>query len=112
MDYARRQSTARARRHRFTCNQVAIDPYAERNTNNLWDSGTCSLWMDHNLEESMRSIVLDMMDYDWEGDQPVVRPTSQTVVYEMHVGGLPPGTRARGSRTRARSAESSRQFLY
>ena len=73
--------------HRFNRNKVVIDPYAKGNTNNLWDR-VASCGMDDNLEKSMRSIVLDTTDYDWEGDQPLRRPMSETVVYEMHVGGF------------------------
>ena len=36
----------------------------------------------------MRSVVIDPDDYDWEGDEPLRRPMSETIVYEMHVGGF------------------------
>src|SRR2546427_339199 len=41
-----------------------------------------------NLSKSMRSVVIDMEDYDWEGDAPLKRPFADTVVYEMHVRGF------------------------
>jgi isoamylase len=31
---------------------------------------------------------VDRHTYDWEGDAPLRRPSSQTVIYEMHVGGF------------------------
>ena len=36
----------------------------------------------------MRGVVIDLDDYDWEGDRPLNRPMSETIVYEMHVGGF------------------------
>ena len=41
-----------------------------------------------NLHKSMRSVVIDTGNYDWEGDQPLRHPMSETIVYEMHVGGF------------------------
>jgi glycogen operon protein len=34
---------------------------------------------------AMKSVVVDLHDYDWEGDQPLKRPSSRTIIYEMHV---------------------------
>jgi glycogen operon protein len=73
--------------HRFNRNKVLIDPYAKGNTNNLWDRGA-ACGPDDNLYKSLRSVVIDSSDYDWEGDEPIRRPMSETVVYEMHVGGF------------------------
>jgi len=36
----------------------------------------------------MKSVVVDTRVYDWEGDAPLKRPPSQTIVYEMHVRGF------------------------
>src|SRR5258708_28749203 len=36
----------------------------------------------------MKSVVVDSHAYDWEGDQPLRRPSSRTVIYEMHVRGF------------------------
>src|SRR5580698_931291 len=36
----------------------------------------------------MRSVVVDVHDYDWEGDEPLRRPMAETIIYEMHVGGF------------------------
>ena len=41
-----------------------------------------------NVATAMKSVVVDPRDYDWEGDTPLARPSSRTVVYEMHVGGF------------------------
>ena len=36
----------------------------------------------------MKSVVVDPSAYDWQGDRPLHTPSSQTVVYEMHVRGF------------------------
>ncbi len=35
-----------------------------------------------------KSVVADPSDYDWEGDLPLHRPLSKTVIYEMHAAGF------------------------
>jgi len=41
-----------------------------------------------NTAQAMKSVVVDPRDYDWEGDAPLRRPSSQTIIYEMHVRGF------------------------
>jgi isoamylase len=41
-----------------------------------------------NTATAMKSVVVDMNGYDWEGDLPLRRPSSQIIIYEMHVGGF------------------------
>ena len=41
-----------------------------------------------NSATAMKSVVVDPADYDWEGDAPLRRLSSQTIVYEMHVRGF------------------------
>jgi isoamylase len=75
------------RGHRFNRNKVLIDPYARGNTNALWDrAAACG--PEDNLTRSMRSVVIDAANYDWEGDRPLNRPMSELIVYELHVGGF------------------------
>jgi isoamylase len=73
--------------HRFDRNKVLIDPYAKGNTKSLWKRGDACV-PGNNLATSMRSVVIDTSDYDWEGDRPLNRPTEELVIYEMHVGGF------------------------
>ena len=43
-----------------------MDPYAYGNTDTLWNrADACG--PNDNLASSMRSVVIDMSDYDWEG---------------------------------------------
>jgi glycogen operon protein len=37
---------------------------------------------------AMKSVVADLTAYDWEGDAPIGRPFSRTVIYELHVRGF------------------------
>ena len=41
-----------------------------------------------NAATAMKSVVVDPGAYDWEGDLPLYRPASRTIIYEMHVRGF------------------------
>ncbi len=41
-----------------------------------------------NAFTAMKSVVVDCRAYDWEGDTPLHRPASHTIIYEMHVRGF------------------------
>jgi glycogen operon protein len=41
-----------------------------------------------NAGSAMKSVVVDPSAYDWEGDAPLGRPSSRTIIYEMHVRGF------------------------
>lgn len=41
-----------------------------------------------NTAFAMKSVVVDLTEYDWEGDLPLNKPSSQTIIYEMHVRGF------------------------
>ena len=73
--------------HRFNKNKVLIDPYAKSNSNALWNR-IDALGSQDNLTTSMRSVVIDISDYDWEDDRPLNRPMNETIIYEVHVGGF------------------------
>ncbi|MDX1929748.1 MAG: glycogen debranching protein GlgX [Pirellulaceae bacterium] len=73
--------------HRFDPTKVLIDPYAKGNSKTLWKrSDACA--PGSNLSTSLRSVVIDTNNYDWQGDRPLNVPTSELVIYEMHVGGF------------------------
>ncbi|MDQ4069343.1 MAG: glycogen debranching protein GlgX [Actinomycetota bacterium] len=72
---------------RFNPNKVLIDPYALGNVTTLWDRSN-AVGSEDNVASSMRSVVLDPGDYDWEDDQFPNTRMSDTVIYEMHVRGF------------------------
>jgi isoamylase len=41
-----------------------------------------------NAAVAMKSVVADAARYEWEGDRPLRRPFSRTVIYELHVRGF------------------------
>ena len=73
--------------HRFNPNKVLIDPYGRGTTSTLWDR-VAACGPDDNVAHSLSSVVVDMTDYDWEGDRPLNRSMQDTVIYEMHVRGF------------------------
>ncbi len=73
--------------HRFNPNKVLIDPYGRGTTSTLWDR-VAACGPEDNLAHSLSSVVIDMTDYDWEGDQPLRKSMQDTVIYEMHVRGF------------------------
>ncbi|MFR9795718.1 glycogen debranching protein GlgX [Streptomyces sp. MS06] len=88
--YAYRMDGPQHTRHsgtRFNHRKVLLDPYARANTNTRWDR-VHAIGPEDNCAYSMRSMVVDLESYDWEGDEPLRRPLAETVIYEVHVGGL------------------------
>jgi len=41
-----------------------------------------------NAATAMKSVVIDPRAYDWEDDRPLNRPSSRTIIYEMHLRGF------------------------
>jgi isoamylase len=72
---------------RYNHNKVLIDPYARGNTKTLWKRVNACNGSD-NVATSLRSVIIDPEDYDWEGDKPINRPIEDTIVYELHVRGF------------------------
>jgi glycogen operon protein len=72
---------------RHNRNKVLIDPYSRGNTDVVWKRGDACGDAD-NVATSLRSVVIDSCNYDWEGDKPLNRAIEDTIVYEMHVRGF------------------------
>ncbi len=73
---------------RFDPTKVLLDPYGRgvvvpRN----YDREAARREGD-NAATAMKSVVADPGAYDWEGDVPLHRPASRTIIYEMHVRGF------------------------
>jgi len=72
---------------RYNRNKVLLDPFASGHTDTLWNrANACG--SEDNLATSIRSVVIDLAGYDWEGDRPLNRPLQETIIYEMHVRGF------------------------
>jgi isoamylase len=81
---------------RFNPNKVLVGPYARAISRQLWQR-TSAVGPDDNLGTSMRCAVVDLANYDWEGDRPLKRPSHESIIYEVHVGGF---TRSPSARVR------------
>jgi isoamylase len=73
---------------RFDATKVLLDPYGRGVTVPERYSRDAACWRGDNATTAMKSVVVDVSAYDWEGDTPLQRPSSQTIVYEMHVRGF------------------------
>jgi glycogen operon protein len=73
---------------RFDSNKVLLDPYAKGVAVPKAYSRDAAARTEDNAATAMKSLVIDPAGYDWEGDLPLRRPFSQTIVYEMHVRGF------------------------
>jgi isoamylase len=79
--------TDRSTGDRFDPDKLLIDPYARGITRALWNRAE-ACGGGENTETSLRSAVVDVAAYDWEGDRPLNRPMEELVIYELHVGGF------------------------
>jgi glycogen operon protein len=72
---------------RFDARKVLLDPYTRAIANISNYSREAASGLENNCAFALRSVVADT-SYDWEDDQPLSIPYSQTVIYELHVGGF------------------------
>jgi glycogen operon protein len=73
---------------RFDSAKVLLDPYGRGVMVPKHYSRDAARKEGDNAATAMKSVVADPHGYDWEGDTPLERPSSQTVIYEMHVRGF------------------------
>jgi isoamylase len=73
---------------RFDPGKVLLDPYGRGAVVPKNYSREAAQQADDNAATSMKSAVVHLHEYDWEGDTPLRRPSSRTIVYEMHVRGF------------------------
>jgi glycogen operon protein len=77
-----------ARGLRFDPLKVLIDPYSRGVVFSPRYDRSVACMPGDNRAVAFKSVVVDPADYDWEGDQPLKRSFSQTVIYEMHPAGF------------------------
>jgi len=73
---------------RFDPSKILLDPYGRGVVVPEAYSRDAARNLGDNSRTAMKSVVVDVSAYDWEGDVPLRRPASRTIVYEMHVGGF------------------------
>ncbi len=73
---------------RFDSAKVLIDPYGRGTVVPRNYSRDAARNKGDNVAAAIKSVVTDPRPYDWEGDTPLNRPSSRTIVYEMHVRGF------------------------
>jgi glycogen operon protein len=73
---------------RFDGEKILLDPYGRGVAVPKSYSREMACHKGDNAATSMKSVVIDSRAYDWEGDRPLCRPASRTIIYEMHVRGF------------------------
>ena len=73
---------------RFDPGKVLLDPYSRGVVLPQGYRREAASGEGDNAATAMKSVVVDCSAYDWEGDEPLRRPASRTIVYEMHVRGF------------------------
>jgi glycogen operon protein len=73
---------------RFDPTKVLLDPYTRSVIVPKNYTREAASRPGDNAASAMKSVVVDSGGYDWEGDKPLHRPSSQTVIYEMHARGF------------------------
>lgn len=73
---------------RFDSAKVLLDPYGRGVVVPRNYSRDAASRAGDNTAVAMKSVVVDTRKYNWEGDTPMKRPSSRTIIYEMHVRGF------------------------
>ena len=73
---------------RFDPSKVLLDPYGRGVVVPKNYSREAAQIPGDNAATAMKSVVVDASTYDWEGDSPLQRPASRSIIYEMHVRGF------------------------
>ena len=73
---------------RFDSAKVLLDPYGRGTVVPRNYSREAACRPGNNAATAMKNVVIDSGAYDWEDDKPLNRPSSRTIVYEMHVRGF------------------------
>jgi isoamylase len=73
---------------RFDASKVLLDPYGRAVVVPEGYSREAARDAPDDAATAMKSVVADPSAYDWENDAPLQRPSSRTIIYEMHVRGL------------------------
>ncbi len=72
----------------FDENKLLIDPYSRALAGHKIYSRKAAQAPGNNYGKAFKCVVIDPNQFDWEGDKPIRRPYSTSIIYEMHVGGF------------------------
>ena len=73
--------------HRFNPAKIIIDPYAKGISDVLFDRAE-ACHPHENIHASLKGLIIDTKNYDWENDTPPNIPLGDTIIYEAHVKGF------------------------
>jgi isoamylase len=73
---------------RFDHSKILLDPYARAVVVPKGYDREAARRGGDNTATAMKGVVVDPGTYDWKGDLPLGRPSSRTIIYEMHVRGF------------------------
>ena len=73
---------------RFDPSKLLLDPYGRGVMVPETYGRVAARLPGDNIATAMKSVVVDVAPYDWEDDAPLRRPSSRTIVYELHVRGF------------------------
>ena len=73
---------------RFDPSKLLLDPYGRAVVVPKNYSREAARLQGETTATAMKNVVTDPQAYDWEGDLPLKRPWSRTIIYEMHVRGF------------------------
>lgn len=71
----------------FDSQKLLIDPYGKALNRQLWSRvDACN--PGSNVHSSMRSCVVEINEYDWQGDKPLNHLLNESIIYEVNVAGF------------------------
>jgi isoamylase len=73
---------------RFDRQKVLLDPYGKSVSVGRHYDRAAACKPGDNAATSMKSVLVDLNTFDWEGDTPLNRPFGSSVIYELHVAGF------------------------
>ena len=86
--YRAHGTNAPSRGLRFDADKILLDPYGKGIAMPARYDRDAAANPADNTPYAMKSVVVETGAYNWEGDVPLKRPFSGTIIYEMHVRGF------------------------
>lgn len=74
--------------NRFDDRKILTDPYAKAIVTPEKYSRQAAIDPGDNCAQAYKCVVTEVGSYDWEGDEPLNIPFSESVIYELHVKGF------------------------